>query len=164
MGRTMRGRGAEAGPMTGHERRLLRVMVVDDDPLVRHEMARWLEGRGLATVVADTECCDGLVEMAADLRADIVLLDLDMPGRPAMEVLGALRALPQPPAVYIVSGECRESVVMGALAAGAAGYVLKDDAPAGLEVALRAASSGRRYLSPTVLAVCPRLLALTAPT
>ena len=83
MGRTMRGRGAEAGPMTGHERRLLRVMVVDDDPIVREGLTRWLQRSGLAVAVADMACCDGLVEMAAGLRADIVLLDLDMPGRSA---------------------------------------------------------------------------------
>ena len=142
-----------------------RVLLVDDDPLIREAVGRWfLGGRaGVAgRLVRQLDRADRLDGSLAETAADLVLLDLDMPGDPPLDVLCRVRRRPQAPPVLILSGLLREEVVIEALAAGAAGYVMKDDAPGCFAEAFAAVQTGRPYLSPAVLGLHPHLSRLTA--
>ena len=142
-----------------------RVLLVDDDPLIREALERWLVGgRGgvIGQLVRHLDRPDGLVQSLAATAPDLVLLDLDLPGDLPLDVLRRVHEHAHAPPVLILSGLLREEAVVEALAAGASGYIMKDDAPDCFREAFAAAQSGRRYLSPAVLGLHPHLALLTA--
>jgi len=128
----------------------IRVVLADDHTLV-------LAGiRGLLTkldgVEVVGEAADGheTLRLAEELRPDIVLLDIAMPGMNGLEVAQRLSELDPAIRVIILSMHASEEYVLRALRAGAAGYLLKDSAVAELELAIRAVVRGETYLSPPV--------------
>lgn len=103
-------------------------------------------------VVAEASNADEAVVRALQTLPDIVLLDLSMPGRSGFEALTELRRIQPDMAVVIMSMHDDAVQVREALLRGANGFVVKEAAPAELEIAIRAAASGRTYLSPQVSA------------
>jgi two-component system, NarL family, response regulator NreC len=87
-------------------------------------------------------------ELVTRLRPDVLVLDLMLPGLPGLDVVRAVRQGSPETRVVILSMHANEAYVLGALQAGAVGYVLKKSGSADLLAAIRAAWSGRRYLSP----------------
>lgn len=130
----------------------MRLLICDDHTLVRAGLRRLLEGFDGVEVVAEAANGDEAVAKARQHLPDVVLLDLSMPGRGGFEALDELRQVVPQSAVVIMSMHDDPMHVRAALARGASGFVVKEGAPAELEIALRAAVSGRTFLSPQVSA------------
>jgi DNA-binding NarL/FixJ family response regulator len=129
---------------------MIRVLVVDDHPVVRRGIAQILEDE------ADMECC-GTAESGPDafasLRtrpADVVLLDLTLPGESGFDVLKRLKEeYPKLP-VLILSIHPEDQYALRLLKAGASGYLTKESVPEVLLGAIRKVMGGGRYISPTL--------------
>ena len=136
--------------MTDSPQRSVRVVLVDDDALVRAGLRLMLDGADGIRVVA--EAADGgEVPGVLDAHpADVVLMDLRMPGVGGIDATRTVRARPPPPAVVVLTTFDTAEEVGGALHAGAAGYLLKDMPPARIAAAVRSAAAGEPVLAPDV--------------
>ncbi|MGY1733861.1 response regulator transcription factor [Geodermatophilus sp. SYSU D01045] len=137
--------------MSGDGRRI-RVLLVDDEELVRFGLRTVLEAAGDVEVVG--EAGDGAAGVAAarELRPDVVLTDVRMPGMDGLAATRAILALPDPPQVAVLTTFHVDEYVYAALAAGAAGFLLKDTPPREIATAVRAVADGTATLSPAVTA------------
>jgi DNA-binding NarL/FixJ family response regulator len=135
----------------------VRVLICDDHTLIRAGLRRLVESFDGIEVVAEAASADEAVIRAGQSLPDVVLLDLSMPRRSGFEALDELRRTCPEAAVVIMSMHDDASHVREALTRGAVGFVVKEAAPAELEIALRAAAAGRTFLSPQVSA--PQLAA-----
>ncbi|HET7489266.1 MAG TPA: response regulator transcription factor [Acidimicrobiales bacterium] len=129
----------------------IRVLVVDDHPVVRQGLRSFLGSRDGIEVVGEAADGPGAVAEAARLRPDVVLLDLAMPGGGGLDAIGAIRAGGAGPAVLVLTSFSGEDDVVPAVRAGASGYLLKDVDPADLEAAVRTLHAGGSLLDPQVV-------------
>ncbi|OUC90119.1 response regulator [Streptosporangium minutum] len=130
--------------------RPLRVLVVDDDALVRAGLSMMLDGiHGIAVV---GEAADGdEVPAAADAYApDVVLMDLRMPRVDGITATRRLRSRRHPPEVIVLTTFDADEDILHALRAGAAGFLLKDTPPARIVEAVRRVAAGDPVLSPRI--------------
>ncbi|WP_351228852.1 response regulator transcription factor [Streptomyces sp. NPDC002133] len=125
----------------------VRVLVVDDEELVRAALQRILDAADAITVEGT---CDGpdAVEAVGRLAPDVVLLDIDMPSVGGLEVLRRLRALPRPPVVAMLTALDRADHVERALRGGAAGFLLKSTEPRLFVDAVRLLAAGGVICTP----------------
>ncbi|NEM07523.1 response regulator transcription factor [Geodermatophilus normandii] len=130
----------------------MRVLLVDDEELVRFGLRTVLEAAGDMDVVG--EAGDGAAGVAAarELRPDVVLTDIRMPGTDGLTATREILALPHPPQVAVLTTFHVDEYVYAALAAGAAGFLLKDTPPRQIAAAVRAVADGTATLSPAVTA------------
>ncbi len=128
----------------------IRVLIVDDDPLVRMGLVMILSGGPGLTVVG--EAADGSeVEAAVDrLRPDVVLMDIRMPGLDGITATRRLRRRPQSPQIIVLTTFDADENVLRAVRAGAGGFLLKDTPPAEIVRAVRLVAAGEAMLSPAV--------------
>jgi DNA-binding NarL/FixJ family response regulator len=131
---------------------MIRVLLVDDDPLVRMGLRTMLGGVSDLVVAGEADDGAGVHELVASTRPDVVLMDLKMPGTDGITATAAVRELPDPPAVIVLTTYDADDQVLRALRAGAAGFVLKHTPPADIVDAIRRAANGEPVLSPSVLA------------
>ena len=138
---------------------MIRVLLVDDDALVRSGLRMMLAGAASLEVVA--EAADGREVLGAvDLhRPDVVLMDIRMPHLDGIAATRLLAAQPDPPAVLVLTTFDADELVLRALQAGAAGFLLKDTAPAEIVRAIELVHAGDGMLSPPVTR---RLISLVA--
>ena len=129
---------------------VIRVLLVDDHQVVRRGLRTFLEVQGDIEVVG--EAGDGAegVERAQELRPDVILMDVKMPGTDGIEALQLLRDAGNPARVLIVTSFTEQRTVVPALRAGAAGYVYKDVDPVALADAIRSVHAGHVLLQPEV--------------
>lgn len=126
------------------------VLIVDDDPLVRSALALMLGGQADLEVVGHaSDGRDGL-EQARILGPDVILMDIRMPGLSGLDATRELHARPDPPRVIVLTTFDADEYVMGALAAGADGFLLKDTPPPQIVDAIRKVADGEPMLSPSV--------------
>jgi DNA-binding NarL/FixJ family response regulator len=137
----------------------IRVLVVDDHPVVRQGLRTFLDLQDDLTVVGEAADGDSCVAVAAALDPDVILLDLKMPGGDGVHALRGLRAAGSTARVLVVTSFTEPSAVLPAVRAGAAGYVYKDVDPAALAAAIRAVHAGHVLLHPDVA----RLLTAAEP-
>ena len=131
---------------------MIRVMLVDDDPLVLTGLRLLLAGDASLEVVAEVGDGDAVVATAEDVLPDVILMDVRMPRIDGLSALRALRARPSPqPAVLMLTTFGAEPVVLEALRAGASGFLLKHTAPHDIVAAVHAAAAGDATVSPAVL-------------
>ncbi|MGC5346639.1 response regulator [Streptomyces sp. DT24] len=130
--------------------RIIRVLLVDDHQVVRRGLRTFLEIQDDIEVVG--EASDGAEGVAAaeQLRPDVVLMDIKMPGTDGIEALRGLRELDNPAKVLIVTSFTEQRTVVPALRAGASGYVYKDVDPDALAGAIRSVHAGHVLLQPEV--------------
>lgn len=128
----------------------IRLVIVDDDPLVRSGLAMILGGTPTLTVVG--QAADGQAGLAAveELRPDVVLIDIRMPVLDGIEATTALVARDDPPKVIVLTTFDADDYVLRALAAGASGFLLKDTAPEDIVAAIHKVAAGEPMLSPSV--------------
>jgi DNA-binding NarL/FixJ family response regulator len=128
----------------------IRIVLADDHQLLRAGLRLLLTGLPDIEIVG--EASDGLEALALceTLRPDIVLMDIAMPRMNGLDALEAIRQRELAQHVIILSMLASEEHVLRALSLGAAGYVLKDAAPAELELAISAVMRGENWLSPPV--------------
>jgi DNA-binding NarL/FixJ family response regulator len=137
----------------------VRVLLVDDDALVRSGLRMMLAGAERIEVVGEADDGRGVLA-AVDLhRPDVVLLDIRMPQLDGVAATRLLRAQPAAPAVVVLTTFDADELVLRALRAGAAGFLLKDTPPAEIVRAIELVHAGDGMLSP---AVTRRLIALVA--
>lgn len=128
----------------------MRLLLADDHTLVRAGIRRLLESFADIEVVAEARDGREAVDLTALHRPDVALVDLTMPVLDGFAVTRELRAQFPATAVVIMSMHADTGFVRQALNAGAIGFVVKEAAPAELELALRAAIAGETFLSPKV--------------
>ncbi len=130
----------------------LRVLVADDQEIVRTGLAMILGAQDGIEVVATAVDGQDAVEQARSLRPDVCLLDIRMPRLNGIEATRALAGpdVPDPMAVVVVTTFDLDEYVYGALLAGARGFLLKDCGPELLTHAVRAAADGGSLIAPTV--------------
>jgi two-component system nitrate/nitrite response regulator NarL len=137
---------------------MLRVMIVDDHPLVRAAVARAIEGNGM-TVVAEAATAEEALVLAPQINPDILLLDITLPGASGLQLVRELA--PRLPATKIVmlTMSSADRDVADAMRYGATGYLTKDVTPEALARALQGAQNGELVM-PRRLAA--RLVARTS--
>jgi DNA-binding NarL/FixJ family response regulator len=130
---------------------VIRVLVVDDDPLVRAGLRTMLGGRTDLAVVGEAADGAGAVDATTEHRPDVVLMDLRMPVVDGITATGWIRALPDAPEVLVLTTFQSDEQVLAALRAGASGYLLKDTPPQDIVTAVLRVADGEPMLSPAVL-------------
>lgn len=128
----------------------VRILVVDDDQLVRAGLRMLLDGDDLVVV---GEASDGAEasHLTETLRPDVVLMDIRMPGVDGLTATEAIRARPDPPQIIVLTTFDADDHVLRALRAGAAGFLLKDTPPADIVTAVHRVAAGDAQLSPSVI-------------
>ncbi|WP_174547679.1 response regulator [Nocardiopsis dassonvillei] len=128
----------------------VRVLLVDDDPLVRSGLRIMLSGDGDIEVVGEAGDGAEVPAAVAEHRPDVVLMDVRMPGTDGIAATEALRGDGSGPQVLVLTTFDADATVVRALRAGAAGYLLKHTAPERIVEAVRRAAAGEPVLSPSV--------------
>ncbi|MBE0480647.1 MAG: response regulator transcription factor [Dehalococcoidia bacterium] len=129
----------------------IRVLIADDHPVFREGLVSLLAEEKDIEVVA--QAADGIeaIEMAQSTLPDVALIDISMPGENGIEVTRRIKAASPRTAVLVVSAYSYDSYVLGAVEAGAAGYLLKNVRFRDLVGAIRALHAGETVLDPTAM-------------
>ncbi|MET9532765.1 MULTISPECIES: response regulator transcription factor [unclassified Streptomyces] len=128
----------------------IRLLVVDDDPLVRAGLALMLGGAEDIEIVGEAADGSEVPELVAAVHPDVVLMDIRMPGVDGLTATERLRSGAGAPEVVLLTTFHADEQVLRALRAGAAGFVLKDTPPADIVAAVRRVAAGDPVLSPAV--------------
>lgn len=126
----------------------IRLLLVDDHPVVREGLCALLQADPELEVVGQADDGVGVESLVETLRPDVVVLDLMMPGRSGLDVTRDLSRPPLAPPVLILSMYDSEAYVVEAMRSGAAGYALKQAPAVELARGIRTVAAGERYLSP----------------
>ncbi len=137
---------------TGPESPTARVVIVDDDPLVRAGLSMILRGSPTITVVAEADDGEHAQVVVARERPDVVLMDIRMPRRDGISATVGLLAMAHPPKVIVLTTFDTDDLVLAALRAGASGFLLKDTPPRKIVEAVHRVIAGEPILSPSVTA------------
>ena len=129
---------------------LIRVVLADDHNLVRAGIRKMLESSDRVEVVGEASDGDTALTLVAQLQPDVVIMDISMPGLNGLDATSQVIKQWPKTRVLMLSMYDNEEYVNQALANGAAGYLLKDSAPAELHTAVQTVMAGRVYLSPAV--------------
>jgi DNA-binding NarL/FixJ family response regulator len=136
---------------------VIRIVIADDHPVVRAGLRAVLDVAADIEVVGEAATPDEAVALAASLDPDLVLMDLQFgQERTGADATRQIRAAEAAPYVLVLTNYDSDGDILGAVEAGASGYLLKDAPPAELLAAVRAAAAGESALAP---AVASRLLA-----
>ena len=126
-----------------------RILLVDDHPLTRSALSGLLTQHGFE-VIGEAADGDQAVVSAAELRPDLILLDLSMPGMDGLTALPRLREAAPECEVVVLTASGTEENLLGAIRAGAAGYLLKSEPPERIVDFLRGVAHGEAALSGAV--------------
>ncbi|MVU82853.1 response regulator [Nocardia sp. ET3-3] len=136
---------------------MIRILLADDHAIVRAGLRALLDSSVTETdsddieVVGEVATAEESVAFCSTTPVDLVLMDLRFgPGKSGADATAALRDLPNPPNVLVVTNYDTDADILGAIEAGAVGYILKDTPPAELLAAVRSAAEGESVLSPSV--------------
>lgn len=132
--------------------RVTRVLLTDDDPLVRAGLGLILGGAPGIEVVAEASDGREAVATVRERPVDLVLMDLRMPVMDGIEATRVITTEPSPPKVVVLTTFDADDHIVRALAAGAAGFLLKDTPPPRIVQAIQAVMAGEPILSPAVTA------------
>jgi len=129
---------------------VVRVLVVDDQELVRTGLRGILRSRFGFEIVGELSSGEGIVDAVTALRPDVVVMDVRMPRVDGVEATWRLRESADEPPVLVLTTFDDEEVLAGALRAGAAGFLLKGVPAEDLQRAVRAVAAGDSWLDPAV--------------
>lgn len=125
----------------------IRVLLAEDHPIVRQGLRALLTVGPSFEVVGETGDGSEVVDLALQLDPDVVVLDIELPNRDGLEIISTLTQKRARVRVLVLSIHDKDDYVLQALRCGASGYLLKSVDLEELEVAIRAVTSGYRYLS-----------------
>jgi DNA-binding NarL/FixJ family response regulator len=128
--------------------RPITVVLVDDEQLIRSALAQALGADGLDLVGEATNAADA-VKMVVDLRPDVVLMDLRLPGSQGVQAIEALGLL-APASRMLILTRTEQNRVVEAIVAGASGYILKTAKPETIVAAVKATAAGESVISPEI--------------
>jgi len=128
----------------------IRVLIADDQELVRAGFSMIIDSRPDLEVVGEAGDGVEVVALAKNLRPDVVLMDVRMPRMDGIEATRQLAAVGNPARVVILTTFDLDEPVFAALRAGASGFLLKDTRPDDLAAAIRVVARGEALLAPTV--------------
>ncbi|WP_159602877.1 response regulator [Agromyces humi] len=130
---------------------MIRLLLSDDHPVVRAGIRALLESEPDLEVVAEAATAEDAVRLVAASDVDLVLMDLQFPGAmQGAEATRRIRSHEGAPRVLVLTNYDTDADILGAIEAGASGYLLKDAPPAELVAAVRAAAVGEAALAPAV--------------
>ena len=127
----------------------IRVLLAEDHALFRQGLRDLLDAAGLA-VIGEAPDGTSAVRLTRELKPDVVVMDLHMPRMDGIDATNEIMKMDRPPVVLVLTVSTTDDDVLDAIAAGAAGYLLKDAAADDIVNSVRAAHSGRSPLSPAV--------------
>lgn len=130
--------------------KLISVMVVDDHDLFRSGLRRLLHAEDGLSVVADARRADEAVRRAEELRPDVVVMDINMPGMSGIAATRAIREVSTGTAVLMLTVSNADGEVLEAVLAGASGYLLKDATLPEIVSAVRIAAAGQSLIAPSL--------------
>jgi DNA-binding NarL/FixJ family response regulator len=128
----------------------IRVLVADDQTLVRTGFRVILEAEGDIEVVAEASTGHEAIRQAQQTEPDVILMDIRMPERDGLSATEAILRHPNPPTIVVLTTFDQNEYVYRALRAGAAGFLLKDAPPTRLLAAVRAAATGDSLIEPSI--------------
>ncbi|HEY9294144.1 MAG TPA: response regulator transcription factor [Microlunatus sp.] len=129
----------------------IRVLLIDDHPVVRGGLRSVLDADPMIVVVGEADNGKDGIERASELKPDVVLMDLQLGhGINGAEATARIIQLPEPPRVLVLTTYDSDADILPAIAAGATGYLLKDAMPEQLRGAVRDTAAGRTVLAPSV--------------
>jgi DNA-binding NarL/FixJ family response regulator len=126
---------------------MIRVLVVDDHPVVRTGLSHALSSARDITIVGEVASSDEAIKKLASVGCDVMLLDINMPGKSGVDALHELRQTHPAVRVLMLSMYPEEQFAGPLMKAGAAGYITKDADPQQLMSAIRTVAAGRRFVS-----------------
>jgi len=129
---------------------MIRILIVDDHPIVRAGLRRIAEDDRGISVTGEAASGDDALRALHQLIADVVLLDVSMPGSPFTETLRRLREEQPTVRILVLSAHPEDQWAVRALRGGASGYLTKDHSPEQLLDAIRRVHRGGRYVSPSL--------------
>jgi DNA-binding NarL/FixJ family response regulator len=134
----------------------MRALVIDDHPLIREIVPTVLTRTFGEVVVATEATLEAGLERAAAERPDLLLLDLGLPGCEGLDALSRFRSQFPQLRIVVLSAVCDRDSILGALEAGAAGYIPKTSKPDVMVAALKVIAAGGTYVPPEALEVAPK--------
>ena len=142
----------------------LRILLADDHVTVRHGLKLLIDSQPDMTVVAEAGDGSSAVQLAQELKPDVVVMDISMPGMNGLVATRTLKQLQPDAAIVTLTRHGDDAYLQELLRAGVSGYVLKQSAPTELLQAIRVAAAGGQYLDSTLTArVTAGFLARTGP-
>ena len=143
---------------------VIRVLLVDDDPLVRSALSLMLGGQADIEVVGEAPNGEAGVALVSEKQPDVVLMDIRMPVMAGLEATEVLHSRPSPPAVVVLTTFDADDHVLRAVASGADGFLLKDTPPGDIVSAIRTVAAGDAMLSPSATRSLVSRLRSTTPS
>ena len=128
----------------------IRVLIVDDDALVRAGLTMLFAGVADIEIVGEAADGSEVEQKVAERQPDVVLMDIRMPGMDGLAATEVLRGRDRAPQVIVLTTFDADDYVLRALRAGASGFLLKDTPPAGIVGAIRSVAAGEPILSPAI--------------
>ncbi|WP_341955973.1 response regulator transcription factor [Microbacterium sp. LWH13-1.2] len=132
---------------------MIRLVIADDHPIVRAGLTALFGLEPDLEVVAEASTPDEAVACAERVNPDVVLMDLQFGSQSqatGVDATRRIRALEAPPYVLVLTNYDSDADILGAVEAGASGYLLKDAPPHELTAAVRAAAAGESALAPVI--------------
>jgi two-component system, NarL family, invasion response regulator UvrY len=129
---------------------MIRLLIADDHPIVREGLKHVVSGCDGIRVVGEAEDGDSALSLAGAVGADVLLLDVGMPGPGILELIRRFKALKPPPRILVLSVQPEQNYARRVLKAGADGYLTKNNSSQALASAIRRVYSGKKYVSPAL--------------
>ena len=128
----------------------LRILIVDDHPIVRQGLRQTIQTEAGFTVIGEAGDGHAALELIAQLKPDIAVIDIDMPGLDGFGVARALRERKLPLEIIFLTIHREEDLFKEAISLGAKGHVLKDSAVTDIVSGIKAVAAGRHFTSPAL--------------
>lgn len=128
----------------------IRIVIADDHPVFRRGLCMVIASDPALKVVGEAETGDEAVARINELRPDVALLDIDMPGQNGFDVARQLQASRIQPAIIFLTMHEDEALFNSAFDLGAQGYLLKDSAVSDIVAGIKTVTSGRQFISPSL--------------
>lgn len=127
---------------------MIRLLIADDHHIVREGLKKILAFEDDLSIVGEAESAEVLLSMVGELKPDVLLLDISMPGRSGLDVLPDVRRISPTTRILVLTMHPEDMHAMRSIRAGASGYLTKDAIPSELPAAVRRIHRGLRYITP----------------
>jgi DNA-binding NarL/FixJ family response regulator len=127
-----------------------RIVIVDDHPIFRRGLKEIIDSDAKYVVAAEAGDGESAIQQIKSIKPDVAVVDLNLPKITGLEVVRAVRGLPHPPVVVVLTMQADEGTFNAAMDAGAQGYLVKENAVSDVLAGLKAVAAGGVFISPSV--------------